>query len=173
MYDINQNNASANTKKLSCESATEELVALSRGELSPLKTEQVRSHLEGCPECREEALELELAVRSWSSFEELPLPAGLEEKTSQMLEDAGLKTEQDKPQENIPPLQHAKGILFRVHNSLTSRLTAAAALLIAVFFFGNSSNAEAVERVQRKILGRRISTKLIHFTERVLDKLKI
>lgn len=63
--------------QLICREAREDLVALQRDELSPLRAETVRQHLASCPECREGALDVELAIRSWSVLPELAPPPGL------------------------------------------------------------------------------------------------
>lgn len=67
--------------QLVCREVREDLVALGRDELSPLRAESVHQHLASCPECREEALELELAVRSLAKLPEVSPPAGLASRT--------------------------------------------------------------------------------------------
>lgn len=63
--------------QLVCREVREDLVALQRDELSPIRAESVRQHLASCPECREVALDVELAIRSWSALPELEPPTGL------------------------------------------------------------------------------------------------
>ena len=63
--------------QLKCREVREDLVALQRDELSPLRMESVRHHLVSCPECREEGLELELAVRNYARIPELMPPPDL------------------------------------------------------------------------------------------------
>lgn len=185
MYDLNQanNGASAATKKLPCTDVMQDIVALSRGELAPLRAEQVRSHLESCPECREEALELELSMRSWSSLEDLPMPKSLQEKTTQTLRNAGFSITAETKQQTRTGTKILKAIqneeletsnfLLRPRSSLAARLGAIAALFIAVLFCGNHQNAEAIDRMQRKVLGKKLSVKILKVTESVLDKLQI
>ncbi|MHC4506190.1 MAG: zf-HC2 domain-containing protein [Planctomycetota bacterium] len=68
--------------QLVCREVREDLVALQRDELSPIRAESVRQHLASCPECREVALDVELAIRSWSALPELEPPVGLAERAA-------------------------------------------------------------------------------------------
>lgn len=69
--------------QLVCREVRQDLVALQRDELSPIRAESVRQHLASCPECREEALDVELAIRSWSALPELEPPPGLADRAMQ------------------------------------------------------------------------------------------
>lgn len=186
MYDLNQanNGASAASKKISCEDAALDLVALARGELPPLHAEEVRQHLESCPECREEALELELSMRSWSSLEDLPMPSSLQKKATQTLRDAGfaITEEVERGRSGTKILKAVSSpdaeledtnFLLRPRRSIGARMAAVAALFLATLFFGNHRNAETIDRMQRKVLGAKLSTKILKATETVLDKLRI
>ena len=68
--------------QLVCREVREDLVALQRDELSPIRAESVRQHLASCPECREVALDVELAIRSWSALPELAPPPGLADRAA-------------------------------------------------------------------------------------------
>ncbi len=72
-----------------CREVREDLVALQRDELSPIRAESVRQHLASCPECREVALDIELAVRSWSALPELEPPPGLADRAARRAVEAG------------------------------------------------------------------------------------
>jgi anti-sigma factor RsiW len=69
--------------QLVCREVRQDLVALQRDELSPIRAESVRQHLASCPECREVALDVELAIRSWSALPELAPPPDLADRTVQ------------------------------------------------------------------------------------------
>ena len=67
--------------ELVCREVREDIVALQRDELSPLRAESIRLHLASCAECREEAMGLELASRDLTKLPELSPPPGLIETT--------------------------------------------------------------------------------------------
>ena len=63
--------------ELVCREVREDIVALQRDEVSPLRAESVRLHLASCAECREEALALELAIRDYAKLPRLAPPPDL------------------------------------------------------------------------------------------------
>jgi anti-sigma factor RsiW len=188
--DAGRSSAASYAKaQLVCREVREDLVALHRNELSPLRAESVGAHLVSCPECREESLELDLAMRSFQKLPELETPRGLVDASMKRViaahgwvEDSGRgkpavpgapvgNGEAFEPARAGPP--EGVSVWFRpVRQSLAWAAVAAVLLLTIVAGFVEPFN-DAVGRVQRTILGRRISRVLDRATDAFLTKLRL
>ena len=174
-----RSNASSREKKqLACREVHEDLVALHRDGLSPLRAESVRAHLASCPECREESFEVELTTRSFRKLPEIEPPAGLVDGAMKRVLAAHGWVERPSGAWEIPSgesmgTSEETGIWFRpVRRTVAWGAVAAAALLVTALGLVEPLN-DAFSRAHRTVLGRRISQRLEGATETVLTKLRL
>jgi len=189
--DGERNGGRGERDAMGCAEARGNIVALQGDELSPLRAESVRAHLASCPECREAALELEIAARSVAGLPEVVPPGGLLERTMRrILEALGWQEGSDQPAA-MPPCLPADApepaaatgfrtsVLFRPVRNPFARVAAAAAAAVAAAFlivavslaFPNVS--EKVGNAQMKLLGPRISSVIDRASDAVLKKLSM
>ncbi len=165
-------------KQLACREVSEELVALHRDELSPLRAESVRAHLASCADCREESFEVELTTRSFGKLPEPEPPAGLVDGTmKRVLADHGWVERAsgawELPSSKSMGTSEETGIWFRpVRRTVAWSAVAAAALLVTALGLVEPLN-DAFSRAHKTVLGRRISRTLEGATETVLKKLRM
>jgi anti-sigma factor RsiW len=166
--------------KLVCKEVAEDLLALMRDELSPLRAESVRSHLTSCHECREAALELEIAGRSFSKLPDIEPPVDLITRTlnrvrlsqsSQSVKPVVAAASPSQPQPPAPPGEDdldRPGVLFRPIENRVARLVVAALFLLMAIAFSVPSIAEALGKAQQRLMGREITEKLDEATQNFL-----
>jgi hypothetical protein len=184
--------------ELVCREVREDIVALQRDELSPLRAESIRRHLASCAECREEALGLELASRDLTKLPELAPPAGLIEATMRRVASEGggewLKHEADakpgaglaaserpcpaasSPRPADPAPSRAEGFVVALRRPVRNpfvRVAAAALLLIGVMILRNDRVVDAAARAQQRILGPRVSEAVDEARDAFLEKLHL
>lgn len=169
--------------QLVCREVREDLVALQRDELSPLRAESVRSHLASCPECREEALELELAMRSYARLPEPVPPVDLVDLALRRVNEVygpdgsrrpvrvRARPESRADAGHEPARARRTGALFRPVRSPIVWLAAGAFYLFVALSFAVEDIGDAVGRAQLRLLGPGLSEKLERVTEAILLKL--
>jgi anti-sigma factor RsiW len=176
-----------------CREAREELVALHRDELSPLRAESIRSHLASCPACREDSFELDLAMRAFSKMPEIAPPRGLVDRAMRHLAEAhgwvedesgvswpaGSPAPQDVRAEGEgagagwgPPPRPSNILLRPVRQSIAWAAVAATVAVATAAGLFEPLN-EAFGRAQRTLLGRRASQALDRAADRFLEKLRL
>jgi hypothetical protein len=188
--------------QLTCREVREDIVALQREELSALRATSVRQHLSACPECREEALELDLAARS---FQRLPLPEPRREVVARTLErarqayvwaeapesasliaarEAGSRSTEEPRRAPSPAEAPSEGgeapapdgkvrWLFRPVRNVYAAIAVAAFFMFAAVTFHVPQVGEAVGRAQRRVLGSRITQAIERATDAVLARLRM
>lgn len=168
---------------LGCQEAREDIVALLRDELSPIRAEAVRAHLASCPDCREESLEIELAIRSYAKLPEVTPPIHLVNITLRRLNETyepdctrkpprvRARKESSPESQRLPAEQKQPGILHRPVKHPFVWLAAAAFYLFVALSFALEELGDAVGRAQLKLLGPKLSEKLGQMTEQILLKM--
>ncbi len=190
--------------ELVCREVREDIVALQRDELSPLRAESIRLHLASCAECREEAMGLELASRDLTKLPELSPPPGLIETTMRRIVSEGVgdwlghecdgkaggpaaAPERARPASGRSPAARSPGradpepspvgrLLVALRHPVRNpfvRVAAAALLLIGVMILRNDRVVDAASRVQRRILGPRVSEVIDEARDAFLEKLRL
>jgi len=192
-----QNEARA---ELVCSEVRNEIVALQRDELSPLRAESVKLHLSSCPECREEALSLDLAVRDYGKLPAFVPPPDLVEATMRRVASApagagladhggierprpvaskahaGPSSAQAAPAlapDKRRPLVIGSGILRRHVNNPFVRVAVAAMLFVGVLLLRSDKVADAAGRAQRRLLGANASEAVDTARDAFLEKLRL
>lgn len=184
--------ASGDAKGLTCADARASLVALQADELPLIEAEAVRAHLARCDDCREEALEMELAARSVRKLpaaEKLEPPEGLVERTMRrVLEAHGWKDEAERILQTgaLPALAPVPGAaravararrraakvlraLFSPVRHPAVKAAAIVLLLATLVVLAVHDVAEAVGNFQMSLLGERVSQALARAGDRFLD----
>jgi len=182
--------------KLSCDEARQDIVALQRDELSPLRAESIRLHLASCPECREEALSLELASHDFAELSRLAPPPDLVAITMRRVEGegmgsmpAGAKRAAERKRAPMPKsrggrvrrgttsarilLARGTGILRRQVSNPLVRVAVAAALFIVVTLLRSDKAVDAAGRAQRSLLGANVSEAVDEARDAFLEKLRL
>jgi len=178
-------------EKLSCGEARQDIVALQRDELSPLRAESIRVHLASCPECREEALSLELASHDFAELPRLAPPPDLIANTMHRVarESAGARSA-GEPKRVATPKAHGRrvrkgttsarillargtSILRRQVSNPFVRVAVAAALFIVVALLRTDKAVDAAGRAQRSLLGANVSEAVDEARDAFLRKLRL
>jgi len=182
--------------KLSCDEVRENIVALQRDELSPVTAESIGLHLASCPECREEALSLELASHDYAELPRLPPPPDLVASTMRRIAregmgsmPAGAKRATERKRAPKPKsrgervrkgttsarilLARGTGILRRQVSNPFVRVAVAAALFIVVALLRTDKVVNAAGRAQRSLLGANVSEAVDEVRDAFLEKLRL
>ena len=182
--------------KLTCHEVREDIVAIQRDELSPLRTESIRLHLASCAECREEALSLELAARDYAKLPELIPPTDLvaitmrrvaSEGVAKGMVDRGVVVEQARspaPRVDAAPtlrrttsarilVARGTSILRRHVSNPFIRVAVAAVLFIGVMLLRNEKVEDAAGRAQRRLLGTHASEDFDEARDAFLERLRL
>jgi hypothetical protein len=184
--------------ELVCREVREDIVALQRDELSPLRAESIRLHLASCAECREEALGLELAVRDYAKLPELvPSPDLVDVTMRRVREESGVverppacavpgTADRRSPASKAPaalsprragpgpvPAEGGASILRRPVSNPFVRVAVAAALFMAVMLLRSEKVVDAAGRAQRRLLGASVSEVVDEARDAFLKKLRL
>jgi anti-sigma factor RsiW len=173
--------------ELVCREVREDIVALQRDELSPLRAESIRRHLASCAECREEALGLELAVRDYANLPELvPSPDLIDVTMRRVSEESGVVERPRSPAPKAPaarsprragpepvPVEQGASILRRPVSNPFVRVAVAALLFLGVMILRNEKVVDAAGRAQRRLLGANVSEVVDEARDAFLAKLRL
>jgi anti-sigma factor RsiW len=150
---------------LLCKDVVPDIVAFHRGELAPLRAESIRAHMSVCVECRETAFELQIAERTMAKIPDVEPPIDLVKHTL-------ARTAQAEPEAVPAGSKVLQGnFLFRPIRSPVARWSIAVGFMLFAVLVNIPSVAEAIGRVQSRILGEQVVDRLENATHGILARL--